>query len=111
MARRAWLATLVLGFALAVLTTRAHFLGFTVVLLSAIRTWRCWLRVSLERTDSEEHDRRQEEIDEAYRRWSTRLEDRCQRPLGIPVGWSCFLRAGGHQFSRLVAACSPGGRG
>ena len=36
---------------------------------------------------------------------------RCQRPLGNPVGWSCFLRAGGHQFSRLVAACSPGGRG
>ena len=38
-------------------------------------------------------------------------EGRCQRPLGNPVGWSCFLRAGGHQFSRLVAACSPGGRG
>ena len=35
----------------------------------------------------------------------------CQRPLGNPVGWSCFLWAGGHQFSRLVAACSPGGRG
>jgi hypothetical protein len=31
--------------------------------------------------------------------------------LGNPVGWSCFLRAGGHQFSRLVAACSAGGRG
>jgi hypothetical protein len=76
MARRAGLATLVLGFALAVLTTRAHFLGFTVVLLSAIWAWRCWLRVSLERADSEEHDRRQAEVDEAYRRWSTRLEDR-----------------------------------
>ncbi len=35
----------------------------------------------------------------------------CQGPLGIPVGWPCLLRAGGHQFSRLVAACSPGGRG
>ena len=35
----------------------------------------------------------------------------CQRPLGNPVGWSGLLRAGGHQFSRLVAACSPGGRG
>jgi hypothetical protein len=35
----------------------------------------------------------------------------CQRPLGNPVGWPGFLRVGGHQFSRLVAACSPGGRG
>jgi hypothetical protein len=35
----------------------------------------------------------------------------CQRPLRNPVGWSWFLRAGGHQNSRLVAACSPGGRG
>jgi hypothetical protein len=35
----------------------------------------------------------------------------CQRSLGNPVGWSCFARAGGHQFSRLVAACSPGRRG
>jgi len=35
----------------------------------------------------------------------------CQRPWGNPVGWSCFLRAGGHQFSRLVAACSAGGAG
>ena len=43
--------------------------------------------------------------------FSRRILDHCQRPLGNPVGWSCFLRAGGHQFSRLVAACSPGGRG
>jgi hypothetical protein len=35
---------------------------------------------------------------------------RCQRPLRNPVGWSWFLRAGGHQNSGLVAACSPGGR-
>src|SRR6185437_12193508 len=27
------------------------------------------------------------------------------------IGWPWFLRAGGHQFSRLVAACSPGGAG
>ena len=31
----------------------------------------------------------------------------CQRPLGNLGGRSGFLRAGGHQFSRLVAACSP----
>jgi hypothetical protein len=75
-ARWAGLGMLVLGYALAVLTVRAHFLGFTVVLLSAIWAWRCWLRVSLERVATEEHKRRQEEIDEAYRRWSTRLQDR-----------------------------------
>jgi hypothetical protein len=74
-ARRAGLATLVLGFVLAVLTAPSHLLGFTVVLLSAIWEWRCWLRVSLKRADNGEHNR-QEEIDEAYRRWSTRLEDR-----------------------------------
>jgi hypothetical protein len=31
----------------------------------------------------------------------------CQRSLRNPVGWPWFLRAGGHQNSRLVAACSP----
>ncbi len=30
----------------------------------------------------------------------------CQRSLGNPVGRSRFLRAGGHQFSRLVVGCS-----
>ena len=82
-ARRAGLATLVLGFALAMLTVPAHLLGFTVVLLGGIWAWRCWLRVSLERAESkerkrrqEERKRRQEDIDEAYRRWVTRLEDR-----------------------------------
>jgi hypothetical protein len=35
----------------------------------------------------------------------------CQRPLGNLAGRSGLLRVGGHQFSRLVAACSPGGRG
>ena len=75
-ARTAGLATLMLGFALAVLTARTHVLGFAVVLASAITAWRCWLRVSLERSDTEEHTRRQEEIDEAYRRWNSRLEDR-----------------------------------
>jgi hypothetical protein len=34
----------------------------------------------------------------------------CQQPLGNPVGRSSLLRAGGHQNSGLVAACSPGGR-
>ena len=75
-ARWAGLGILVLGYVLAVLTVRAHFLGFAVVLLSAILAWRCWLRVSLKRADTEEHKRRQEEIDEAYRRWSTRLQGR-----------------------------------
>ena len=75
-ARRAGLATLVLGFTLAMLTVPAHLLGFTVVLLAAIWAWRCWLRVSLERADSEEHKRRQDDIDEAYRRWTTRLKAR-----------------------------------
>jgi len=74
--RWAGLGMLVLGYVLAVLTVRAHFLGFTLVLLSAIWAWRCWLRVSLERAATEVHKRRQEEIDEAYRRWSTRLQDR-----------------------------------
>lgn len=75
-ARRAGLATLVLGFALAAFTAPAHLLGFTAVLLSAIWAWRCRLRVSLQRADTEEYEQRQEEIDEAYRRWSTRLKDR-----------------------------------
>jgi hypothetical protein len=75
-ARLAGLTTLVLGFALAMLTAPAHLLGFTVVLLSAIWAWRCWLRVSLERADSKERKQRQEDIDEAYRRWTTRLADR-----------------------------------
>jgi hypothetical protein len=35
----------------------------------------------------------------------------CQRSSGNPGGRSCLLRAGGHQFSRLVATCSPGGAG
>lgn len=75
-ARPAGLAMLVLGFALAVLTTPTHLLGFAIVLPSAIWAWRCWLRVSLQCSDSEEHNQRQEEIDEAYRRWGTRLRDR-----------------------------------
>ena len=75
-ARWAGLSILVIGYALAVFTVRAHFLGFAIVLLSAIWAWRCWLRVSLKRAGIEEHKRRQEEIDEAYRRWSTRLQGR-----------------------------------
>jgi hypothetical protein len=74
-ARRTGLAVLVLGFALAVFTARAY-PGFAVVLVSAIVAWRCWLRVSLERSDSSDHNRRQEEADEACRRWSRRLEGR-----------------------------------
>src|SRR6516165_4604548 len=35
----------------------------------------------------------------------------CQRSSGNLAGWPGILRAGGHQFSRVVAACSPGGRG
>jgi hypothetical protein len=35
----------------------------------------------------------------------------CQRPLGNPVGWSCFSGLAATSFPRLVAACSPGGRG
>jgi hypothetical protein len=75
-ARRAGLAMLVLGFAVAVLTVRGHLLGFAVVLLSAVWAWRCWLRVSLKRAASGAPGQRQEEIDEAYRRWRMRLEDR-----------------------------------
>lgn len=57
-------------------TAPAHLLGFTAVLLSAIWATRSWLRVRLQRAASEEHKRRQEDIDEAYRRWATRLNDR-----------------------------------
>jgi hypothetical protein len=75
-ARWAGLATLVLGFALAMLTVRTYFLGFTVVLLSAIWAWRSWLPVSPQRAENEGHIRRQEDIDKAYRRWATRLKAR-----------------------------------
>jgi hypothetical protein len=75
-ARWAGLVTLVAGFAVAVFTAKPHLAGFTVVLLSVIWVWRCWLQVSVERADTEGHKRRQEEIDDAYRRWSARLQDR-----------------------------------
>jgi hypothetical protein len=75
-ARRAGLATLVLGIALAVLTVPAHLVAFTAVLLGAIWAWRCWLRVSLHRAGSEDCKWRQDDIDEAYRRWAMTLEDR-----------------------------------
>lgn len=75
-ARRAGLAMLVLGFSVVLLTARAHLLDLAVVVLSAIWAWRSWLRVSLERVESEEHKRRQDDIDQAYIRWDTRLKDR-----------------------------------
>jgi hypothetical protein len=79
-ARRVGVAMLVLGFTLAALTAPAHLLCFAFVLISAIWAWRCWLRISLrsslERAETEEYNRRQEEIDEEYRRWDTRLKER-----------------------------------
>ena len=67
-ARRAGLATLVLGFALAMLTVPAHLLGFTVVLLGGIWAWRCWLRVSLERGRERNAARRAQTAARGHRR-------------------------------------------
>jgi hypothetical protein len=54
--------------------------GSVAVLLSAWLAWRCWRPVPLEkerfRAESEQRDRRQEDIEEAYTQWSQRLEDR-----------------------------------
>jgi len=69
------LTVLVLGGVWAVVALRVHPLADltdVVALLSAFWTWRCWLRVNLERkryaADSEEHARRQATIDKEYAR-------------------------------------------
>jgi hypothetical protein len=79
-ASRTGLTVMVLGFVLATMVEPGHVLGFAVVLASAAWAWRCWLRVSLaERrhaAEEQERNRRQTSIDDAYRRWSTKLKDR-----------------------------------
>jgi hypothetical protein len=79
-ARGAGLTVMVLGFALALTMAGGHVLGFAVVLASAVWAWRCWVRVSSEgrrhTAEKEERDRRQADIDEAYRRWNAKLNDR-----------------------------------
>lgn len=75
-ARRFGLALLVAGFVAAALAAPGHLPGFAIVLLSAVWAWRCWLRISLKRAAGRAPSRRQEEIDEAYRRWCMRLVDR-----------------------------------
>jgi len=78
--RRAGLAIMTLGFALAVITAPGHVLGFAVVLASSAWAGRCWLRVTLDgmphTAEKQERDQRQAGIDAAYRRWNARLKDR-----------------------------------
>lgn len=79
-AHRAGLAVFVLGLVFSVFTVRAHLLGYAIVLLSAIWARHRWLMASLElrrdAAEKQERDRRQADIDEAYRRWSARLQAR-----------------------------------
>jgi len=81
--RRTGLTVLVLGGVWAIVALRVHPLADmtdVVALLSAFWTWRCWLRVNLERkryaADSEEHAKRQVMIDKEYARWSEILRAR-----------------------------------
>jgi hypothetical protein len=78
--RRAGLAIMALGFVLAVIAAPGHVLGFAIVLASSAWAWRCWLRVTLEgmrhTAEKQERDQRQAGIDEAYRRWNTKMKDR-----------------------------------
>lgn len=59
---------------------RAHLLAVVVALAIAYGTWRLWRRLWLERwryaADSEEHERRQEEVENEFKRWSKVLEAR-----------------------------------
>lgn len=77
---RAGLAVLALGSIWAVFSLRAHPLAIAVALLSALGTWRYWLRASLEHrrytADSAERAERQATIDDEFRRWSEKLEAR-----------------------------------
>jgi hypothetical protein len=77
--RTGWIV-LALGCALAVFALRVYALGTAVVLLGEYWAWACWLPVALERrrhaADEREHDHRQAGIEEAFRKWSERLEDR-----------------------------------
>jgi hypothetical protein len=80
MARGTGLAVLLLGGIWAVAALRAYPLVGGVALLGACCAWQCWLHVSLERrryaADNQEHAQRQAAVDEEFRRWSERLEDR-----------------------------------
>lgn len=83
-ARRFGLALLVLGGSWTVITLRASLIpdvaGVVAVLLGAVAAWRRWMTDSLElarfRTESEQRNRRQDDIDGAFTRWSRRLEAR-----------------------------------
>ncbi len=79
-ARTGGMVALVAGFGLAVATAPGHLPGMAVLLASALWAWRRWLRVSLEpvlpTADERERDRRQADIDAAFRRWRGRLRDR-----------------------------------
>jgi hypothetical protein len=81
--RRTGMTVLVLGGVWAIVALRVHPLADmtdVVALLSAFWTWRCWLRVNLDRkryaADSEEHAKRQVMIDKEYARWSEILRAR-----------------------------------
>jgi hypothetical protein len=81
--RRTGLAVLVLGGVWAIVALWVHPLADVtdvVALLSAFWTWRCWLRVNLERkryaADNEERAKRQVTIDKEYARWSEILRAR-----------------------------------
>jgi hypothetical protein len=79
-ARRAGWIVLALGCALTVFALRVYGLGIAVVLLGGYWAWDCWYPVALERrryaADEKERDDRQAGIDEAFRKWNARLEDR-----------------------------------
>jgi hypothetical protein len=82
-ARLVGLVVLVLGGVWSVVALRADPPADAVdavALLIGFVAWRCWLHVHLERkryaADSQEHARRQAEIDKEFRRWSKVLEDR-----------------------------------
>lgn len=78
--RRAGQALLVIGGIGAIVALRAHLLAGVVAVASAFWTWRCWLRVNLERrrfaADSQEFAERQGAIDKEFRRWREKLEAR-----------------------------------
>jgi hypothetical protein len=83
-AARAGLAVSFLGVVWTVISLRSYPLadiaGTLVALPSAVLTWRCWLRLNLERgryaADADEHAQRQMAIDKEFSRWSAILEAR-----------------------------------
>lgn len=82
--RQIGLAAAILGSLWTVISLHAYpvtdALGSIVALTAAIGTWRCWLRITLERrryaADREERDRRQADIDKEFERWCKVLEAR-----------------------------------